>query len=322
MIAWIRSKIAPPTVATQARLALLLLIAQGGITVTGSIVRVTGSGLGCDTWPLCNEGSLVPVRGATPWVHQLIEFGNRLLTFVLVAAVVAVLVACLAAYRRKEIITHVVIQGLGVIVQAIIGGISVRLDLKWWSVAIHFLPSMLLVWLAAQLYLHVKQEDASPRERYYSTTLRALYACSATMLAAVLITGTMVTGAGPHSGDSGVGMEGRLQVDIAWIAHVHAYILYAYLAVLVVLLAFIFAHRASPGVKKMGVALIVVIVVQSAVGIMQYRLGVPRWTVPIHIGLSSVVVAVCSMFYALGYRRPWADKGSTGSVVVREPAHT
>ena len=160
MIAWIRSKIAPPTVATQARLALLLLIAQGGITVTGSIVRVTGSGLGCDTWPLCNEGSLVPVRGATPWVHQLIEFGNRLLTFVLVAAVVAVLVACLAAYRRKEIITHVVIQGLGVIVQAIIGGISVRLDLKWWSVAIHFrseergcaaaLPGMASLWMGGE----------------------------------------------------------------------------------------------------------------------------------------------------------------------------
>ena len=79
-----------PTVALQRRLALLLLVSQGGITVTGSIVRVTGSGLGCSTWPNCQEGSLVPVQGAAPAVHQAIEFGNRLLTFVLVAFVVAV----------------------------------------------------------------------------------------------------------------------------------------------------------------------------------------------------------------------------------------
>ena len=89
-----------PSISFQRALALVLLICQGGITVTGAIVRVTGSGLGCDTWPLCHEGSLVPVQGVTPWVHQLIEFGNRLLAFVVAAAAAAVLVAVAGGHQR------------------------------------------------------------------------------------------------------------------------------------------------------------------------------------------------------------------------------
>ena len=146
-----------PSLKLQRTLAMVLLLCQGGITVTGSLVRVTGSGLGCDTWPLCHEGSLVPVAGAAPWIHQAIEFGNRLLAFVVAAAAALVLLAVIRAGRRKDIKTLAWISLIGVVVQAVIGGISVRLDLRWWSVAVHFLPSMVLVFVAAMLYMRIAE---------------------------------------------------------------------------------------------------------------------------------------------------------------------
>ncbi|GAA1473281.1 COX15/CtaA family protein [Corynebacterium felinum] len=292
-----------PTVAVQKKLALLLLCAQGGITVTGSIVRVTGSGLGCNTWPNCHEGSLVPIQGAAPAIHQAIEFGNRMLTFVLVACVVAVFVAVLMAKRRRELVVHSVIQGVGVIAQAVIGGVSVLLELRWWSVAVHFLPSMVLVWLAAMLYVRIQEPDDVAPVRSYPAALRVLAALCAVGLSVVLITGTMVTGAGPHSGDSGVGMEGRLEVDIDWIAHVHAWTMYTFLAVLALLFASLLIHRVALEVRRIGWMVMVVVVIQALIGIAQYRLGVPRWSVPVHIGMSSVVVAYCSFLFTLGWRR-------------------
>lgn len=281
----------------------MLLIAQGGITVTGSIVRVTGSGLGCNTWPQCHEGSLVPLQGAAPWIHQAIEFGNRLLTFVLVGFVVALFVTVTKARRRKEIRYHSFIQGLGVVAQAVIGGISVLLDLKWWAVALHFLPSMLLVWLAAMLYLRIQEPDDVPSKRSYASSLRGLAVFCGLLLSAVLVTGTMVTGAGPHSGDQGVGMEGRLQVDLEWIAHVHAYTMYTYLGFLLLLLLSLVLQSAPARVRKFGVMLVIITILQAIIGVIQFRMGVPRWTVPVHIGLSSCVVAFCSFVYTLGMWR-------------------
>ncbi|MCQ9352390.1 heme A synthase [Corynebacterium sp. 153RC1] len=302
-----------PSIQTQRKLALSLLLAQGGITVTGSIVRVTGSGLGCNTWPNCHPGSLVPVPGAAPWIHQAVEFGNRLLTFVLVALTVAVFVAVLRAGRRKEIIIHSVIQGVGVIIQAVIGGISVWLDLKWWAVALHFLPSMLLVWLAAILFVRVGEPDDGEVRYTYSSGLRWLAALGAVLLSGVLMTGTMVTGAGPHSGDDGVGMEGRLEVDIDWIAHVHAWVMYAYLAATVLLLIGLILQQAPQRQRNQAWLLIGMILVQAAVGIGQYHLQVPRWSVPIHIGLCSFVVAATAILWAIGKVRVGGQATLTGS---------
>lgn len=287
-----------PLLRTQWILALLLLIAQAGITVTGSIVRVTGSGLGCPTWPTCNEGSLVPVAGAAPWIHQAIEFGNRLLTFVLVTLALALFLSVLAAKRRKEIILHSFAQGIGIIVQAIIGGISVLLDLQWWAVALHFLPSMLLVWLAAILLVRIKEPDEGVVVPLYPAPLKWLAAGSGATLAIVLMTGTMVTGAGPHSGDEGVGMQGRLEVDIAEIAHLHAHSMYLYLGLTIGLVVALLTVRASVTARKLGWTLIGFIVLQAAIGIIQYNWGVPRWTVPVHVGLSGVVCAFTGMLYA------------------------
>ncbi|WJY92326.1 Heme A synthase [Corynebacterium faecale] len=302
-----------PTIRVQRILALLLLIFQGGITVTGSIVRVTGSGLGCDTWPLCHEGSLVPVAGAAPWIHQAVEFGNRLLTFVLVAAALAVFLAVLAAKRRKEIKVHAFIQGIGIIIQAVIGGISVLVDLHWYAVALHFLPSMLLVWLAALLYVRIGEPDDGVQVRKFPDWIRNVAIIGAVALTVVLVTGTMTTGAGPHSGDANIGMEGRLDVDIDWIAHIHGYSMYVYLFFTLIVVAGVFIMKAPKSTQKLSIMLVLFIIIQGAIGIMQYRMGVPRWTVPVHIGMSSVVVAFTSIFWAQGWVREGGEAVETGS---------
>lgn len=289
--------------AFQRTLAMILLICQGGITVTGSLVRVTGSGLGCNTWPLCHEGSLVPVQGAAPWIHQAIEFGNRLLTFVVAAAAAAVLVAVIRAGRGKDVRTLAWISVLGVVLQALIGGISVLLDLRWWSVAVHFLPSMVLVWVAALLYMRVAEtDDAAPTVRY-PQQVRTLVAAAAVALCFVLVTGTMVTGSGPHSGDSGVGMEGRLNLDTAMLAYVHAACMYVYLICTLVAVYLLRKHNAPKDAYQTALVLVALIIIQWAIGVTQFRMGVPRWTIPAHIAMSSMVVAFSAFLYAHGKRR-------------------
>ncbi|MEJ6012345.1 COX15/CtaA family protein [Corynebacterium sp. H127] len=287
----------------QLGLALAVLIGEIAITFTGAVVRVTGSGLGCDTWPNCHEGSLIPVEGAAPWIHQLIEFGNRGLAVVLGLVVGLLLLAVYLAGRRSVVKAHAWYQLIGVIFQAVLGGISVHLDLKWWAVAIHFLPSIILIWLAALLYEHVKAPDEGRDEWRYPRPLRYLAVGSAAALSAVLITGTMVTGAGVHSGDSTKGMEGRLEVDIAGMAHVHAGFMYLYLGLTIGLVVALITVRSSQRSRKLGYLLIFFIVLQAAVGMIQFWFGVPRWTVPFHVVLSGVVTAYTALLYAAGRER-------------------
>ena len=292
-----------PSLKLQRTLAMVLLLCQGGITITGSLVRVTGSGLGCDTWPLCHEGSLVPVAGAAPWIHQAVEFGNRTLTFVVAASAALVLLAVIRARRRKEITTLAWVSLLGVVLQAVIGGVSVLLDLRWWSVAVHFLPSMVLVFVAAMLYMRIAEpDDASPTRRY-PTSAQTWTLIAAAALCVVLITGTMVTGSGPHSGDSGVGMEGRLQMDTRVLAYVHAVCMYLYLIATIITTVLLRNSGAPEDARRTSYVLIALILVQWAIGVTQFRLGVPRWTIPAHIAMSSAVVAFSSFLFAHGKRR-------------------
>lgn len=291
----------------QRRLALILLISQAGITVSGSIVRVTGSGLGCDTWPNCQEGSLVPVAGAQPWVHQLIEFGNRLLTFVVAAAAIAVLVAIMKAGRRRELVVYGALSIFGIVVQAVIGGISVHMELHWWFVALHFLPSMALVWIAALLYTRIPEDDQQAPQRVFGAHTRRFALAAAIALAVVLMTGTMVTGSGPHSGDADAGMKGRLELDTEVLAVVHAVCMYAYLLLTLLVLWQLYKQKSPQRAKRTAWVLVAVIIVQWAIGVAQFYLGVPRWTVPFHIAMSSVVVAFTAAFWARGYARPHYD---------------
>ena len=304
-----------PSLRQQRIFAFILLLAQGGITVTGATVRVTGSGLGCNTWPLCHEGSLVPVAGAAPLIHQAIEFGNRLLTFIVAAISIVTLVAVYKARRRSELKLYAWISFLGVVAQAVIGGISVLVDLHWWAVAIHFLPSMLLVWVAALLYTRLAEPDDVPVKKVFPDTIRLFAMLAAIALTVVLITGTMLTGSGPHSGDDGVGMEGRLEMDTYTLAIVHAGCMYVYLALTLITAVLIFLKKAPRTARRTVLVLVLMILVQWAIGVTQFYLGVPRWTVPIHILMSSVVVAFTSFLWANGRRRIGETSASiTGSV--------
>lgn len=303
-----------PSLRLQRLLALVLLICQGGITVTGSLVRVTGSGLGCADWPLCHEGSLVPVPGAAPWIHQAIEFGNRLLTFVVAAAAIAVLAAVYRAGRRKQVTRLAVASLAGVGLQAVIGGISVLLELPWWAVAIHFLPSMVLVWIAAVLYMRIAESDHGTLTERFPHSVTICVIAAAVALSLVLITGTMVTGSGPHSGDAGVGMDGRLALDTRMLAYIHAGSMYVYLAATLLSVYLLRRHHAPKDAFRASLVLVGMIVIQWAIGVTQFYLGVPRWTVPLHIAMSSVVVACSAFLYAHGRRRlPLVTSGTAES---------
>ncbi|WP_286953764.1 MULTISPECIES: COX15/CtaA family protein [Corynebacterium] len=306
---------AAPTLKNQRLIVLILLLCQGGITVSGAIVRVTGSGLGCITWPECHPGSLVPLEGAAPLIHQAIEFGNRLLTFVVGAAAVAAIVAVHMARRRRELKVYAWLSLAGIAVQAVIGAISVFLELRWWAVAIHFLPSMVLVWIAALLYSRLLEPDEGEPTRVFPQAIRVLATIATIALGVVLITGTMVTGSGVHSGDGGVGMEGRLDVDTQTMAVAHAMCMYVYLIFTVIVVFMLYRNNCPPAVKKAGWVLIACILVQWGIGVGQFYLHIPRWTVPIHIAMSSVVTAFTSLLWAHGIRRQGATEGLvTGSV--------
>ncbi|MDO5031546.1 heme A synthase [Corynebacterium sp.] len=294
---------AGPTLKPQRVLALILLICQAGITFTGAIVRVTGSGLGCVTWPQCHPGSLLPEAGAAPMIHQAIEFGNRLLTFVLVAAAAAVMWALYKAGRRSELKTYGWINVAGIVIQALIGALSVKLKLSWWSVALHFLPSMILVWVAALLYIRITESDEDTPTVMFPKTIRTVAALAATALSIVLITGTFVTGSGTHSGDDGVGMEERLGIDTYQMAVGHAVCMYIYLALTITVVFLLYRNHAARDTKRIGWVLIGCIIAQWIIGVSQYYLHIPSWTVPFHVLMSSVVTTYTAFLWAQGVRR-------------------
>lgn len=128
----------------------------------------------------------------------------------------------------------------------------------------------------------------------------------------------MVTGAGVHSGDKGVGPETRLQVDIAWMAHIHAWIMYGFFAVLILLVAGLMIKPTPSDVRRTSWILIGLIILQTIVGVTQFRLGVPRWTIPVHIGLSAFIVSYTSFLWAQGFSRGKItdQKTTTGSLTT------
>ncbi len=256
----------PPTSPSVMRaLAVAAVVAQAGIAVTGSVVRVTGSGLGCPTWPQCYPGSLVPVpHPETQALTQWIEFGNRLLTFLVVIVAGACLVAALATRPRRRRLTGLaLVQPLGVVAQAVIGGVTVLLSLAWWSVAVHFIGSMVMVWLAVQLVAAAGDGD-EPARPLVPRAVRGLTATSTAVLAALLVAGTFVTAAGPHAGDAGTP---RLDVPVPALAQLHADLLFAYLGMLVALGFTLHAVGAPVALQRRYRLLVAAVVAQGALGI-------------------------------------------------------
>ena len=145
-----------PSVRTQRLIAAAVVLSQALIAVTGSVVRVTASGLGCPTWPQCFPGSFTPVPHAeVPGIHQAVEFGNRLITFVVVLTALLAVLAVTRAGRRREVLVYAWLMPASTVLQAVIGGITVLTGLLRWTVAIHLLVSMAMVWVATLLYVKI-----------------------------------------------------------------------------------------------------------------------------------------------------------------------
>nr|WP_231985259.1 heme A synthase [Mycobacterium sp. E796] len=289
-----------PSLRAQRVVAALVILTQGGIAVTGAIVRVTASGLGCPTWPQCFPGSFTPVAVAeVPRIHQAVEFGNRMITFAVVITAALAVLAVTRARRRTEVLVYAWLMPVSTVVQAVIGGITVRTGLLWWTVAVHLLTSMTMVWLSVLLYVKVGEPDNGTVHYTVARPLRALTALSAVNLAAVLVTGTLVTAAGPHAGDRSPNRTvPRLKVDIPTLVHAHSSLLVSYLALLVGLGFGLLAVGAGRAIRlRLGV-LVALVCAQAAVGAAQYYTGVPAALVAVHVAGAAACTAATAALWA------------------------
>ncbi|WP_197502508.1 COX15/CtaA family protein [Mycobacterium scrofulaceum] len=289
-----------PSVRVQRLIAAAVILTQGGIAVTGAIVRVTASGLGCPTWPQCFPGSFTPVAHAeVPRIHQAVEFGNRMITFAVVVTAALAVLAVIRARRRTEVLVYAWLMPVSTVVQAVIGGITVRTGLLWWTVAIHLLTSMTMVWLSVLLYVKIGEPDDGVARRRVPRPLRALTALIGLDLAVVLVTGTLVTAAGPHAGDrSPTRTVPRLKVAVDTLVHAHSSLLVAYLALLVGLGFGLLAVRAAQPILRRLIVLLALVCAQAAVGTAQYFTGVPAALVALHVAGAAACTAATAALWA------------------------
>jgi heme a synthase len=289
-----------PSLRTQRVIAALVILTQGGIAVTGAIVRVTASGLGCPTWPQCFPGSFTPVAHAeVPRIHQAVEFGNRMITFAVVITAILAVLAVTRARRRAEVLVYAWLMPASTVLQAVIGGITVLTGLLWWTVAIHLLASMAMVWLAVLLYVKIGEPDDGEATYAVVPPLRWLTALSATTLAAVLVAGTLVTAAGPHAGDTSPNRTvPRLRIEITTLVHSHSSLLVAYLSLLFGLAFGLLAVRAPrPILLRLGV-LVLLVFAQATVGTVQFFTGVPAALVAVHVAGAAACTAATAALWA------------------------
>lgn len=274
-------------------LTLALLISQAALVVTGGAVRLTGSGLGCPTWPECTAGSYVPIKNqAEGTVHSWIEFTNRLLTFVLVLVALATLVAVLKA-GRKDLRLLALGQFLGIFGQGVLGGITVLTHLNPISVASHFLLSIVLIAAATSLYSRRKSPAGITS---VAGTLNIYSRLHVFLTAAVVVLGTVVTGAGPHAGDINAP---RLHIKIQEAAMFHGV---AVLTLIALTIIFYFNHLTSPLTKKRLLIFLVIALSQGLIGYVQYLQGVPQLLVATHL-LGSTLVWIAAWQILLSVQR-------------------
>ena len=287
-----------PTDRTLRLLAAASLVSQIGIVVTGGAVRLTGSGLGCPEVPRCTDDSLIP----TPemGVHGLIEFGNRLLTFVLVTIAAATLIAVLRTLRsdspRRDLVVPAVVLMLGVPVQAMIGMATVWSTLNPWVVMLHFMCSAALIAVATILVRRAQRPAGTEPAEIGSPWLRRLASATLVIAFATVYLGTVVTGTGPHAGDREAPRTG-LELESVAQLHVHAVCLLLGLSV-----GLYFAARAvgSPGRAALAAAILIGVELgQGLVGVVQYVLDLPVLLVGLHmLGAALLVAAAVDAWFA------------------------
>jgi cytochrome c oxidase assembly protein subunit 15 len=268
-----------PTSTSVERWAWAAVVANTVIILTGGLVRLTGSGLGCPTWPRCTDESFVPHRELG--LHGAIEFGNRLLTYVLIVVVLATFVAVWRwSGTNGSLRRHAAIIVLGVPLQGVIGGITVLTDLNPWVVSLHLILSMLLVSASVFLVIRVRGGVAF---MYPARLVQVVLAVYVVLWIAVYL-GTVVTGSGPHAGDDDAP---RNMLDPAMITRVHA--LSVWLLVGLTILAFVLL-RGTP-VARIALTLLVAELAQGLIGYVQYFTDLPIALVAAHLLGAALLIA-------------------------------
>jgi heme a synthase len=287
-------------------LAWLNLIAETLIIATGGAVRLTGSGLGCPTWPTCTPDSLVP----TPemGIHGFIEFGNRTMTGLVGIIAVLLLLQVLRMRReRPDLFTLALIVVLGVVAQALVGGVTVWTGLNPFIVGFHYVASLALVCVTAAFLVRL-YSPVGPRERVVPRWYAILAHVTSLALAVTIAFGIATTASGPHSGDV---TAGRTGFDAELLQHVHAWPSYLMFALTVALVIGAVARRLA--VAPWMLALLAIELVQIAVGLYQARNGLPPVFVGLHMVLAALMAATMTVAL-LKLKAVPAQNGSSGSI--------
>ena len=285
----------------------LNLVCQTGIVVTGGLVRLTGSGLGCPEWPRCTADSLTPTRHQEQSWHKYVEFGNRTLTGVLSVVALALLIGIIVgAPRRKGLRLPTAMILFGIALQAIVGGITVLTGLNPAIVAAHFLISMMLVSASAWLVWRGREGDA-PARLVVRPGIWRLAQGVAGFTAVVLLLGTLVTGSGPHSGDADE--PARLGLDPRTISWIHADAVMLYVGLVIAMIVAVRLTASGTDASKAWTAVLVITLLQGVIGYVQYFTGLPWLVVLLHmLGASVLVISVTWALLSLRERTDVADE--------------
>lgn len=279
-----------PSTTTVRWLAAASVVANCGIVVTGGAVRLTGSGLGCPTVPRCTDQSYIPTPALG--VHGLIEFGNRMVTFMLTAVVVATLVAVVRQRpRRRPLVTLSVAVLLGIPAQAVLGAITVLTGLNPWTVAGHFVVSMVLIALSVLLWHRARQGVDTPSRPSVGPPWVLLVRALVALTAVTLVLGTMVTASGPHAGDQ---RAVRTGFDLIVVSQLHADAVMLLVGLSVATWVTLRATAANEQISRAAAMLVVVELAQGAIGYTQYFTGLPVPLVEAHV-LGSCLVWVAAV---------------------------
>ncbi|WP_308250910.1 COX15/CtaA family protein [Nonomuraea rhizosphaerae] len=281
-----------PTTASMRGWALASVVVNAGITVSGAAVRVTGSGLGCPTWPKCTPDSFVPIAHPeiSP-VNMAVEFGNRLVTFLVLAVGFACVVSAMRmAPRRRSLLWLALLQPAGIVFQALWGGLVVRTMLNPFTVSVHFLASIALVAACWMLYARAGEGDGPPRALVHRDIRRLGWVLVAAV-GVLLLAGVLVTGTGPHSGDA---LASRFDLDIESVARLHADVVYVVVGLSFALLFALHVTGSPRPARRAALALVVVELAQGVIGYTQYFLAVPAFLVGVHV-LGSTLVWIAAL---------------------------
>ena len=272
------------------------LVAQSAIVVTGAVVRLTGSGLGCPTWPECVEGSYVPVARQEESWHKYVEFGNRLLTFavgiIAILALIAVIIYTVRRVRSGSPIRYsILLLGIaplvGTMAQAVLGGITVLTGLHPATVGLHFLVSIVLIAAAVALVARSRDAGDTPIVFLVGKPVRLFTWALITVTALVIIMGVITTGSGPHSGDAE--SELRFPFDPRTVSWLHADLVFLFIGMLIGYLIVLRLTKAPKATWKIARLLIILTLVQAGVGYLQYFTGLPVLVVTVHVILACLL---------------------------------